>query len=130
MLVVNYLVYFGSALGLLLAGMLLFALATKIKEFEEIGKGNKAVALMLGGKVLGLAVVLYAAVSNSISLADMYIWGGIGIVTQIITYVLVEWVTPKFNVNEAVQKDNVAVGIFLFILSLSIGLIIAASMSY
>lgn len=129
-LIGNYLLYVGIGTGLLLLGMLLFAFTTKIKEFREIGEGNTTVSLMLGGKVLGLAIVLHAAISNSLNVVDMIIWGAIGIVTQIVAYFLVEICTPSFSVSKAVKENKISVGVLLLILSVSIGLLIAGSLTY
>ena len=41
---------------------------TKVKEFKLMAQGNKAVSYVLGGRLLGLAIVLYSTAANSISL--------------------------------------------------------------
>lgn len=126
----NFLLYLGVSLGLLIVGLILMEVTTKVKEFSLMAKGNKAASYVLGGRVLGLAIVLYSAVANSISLADMAIWGGIGILAQIIVYYLAEWLTPRFNVNQSIEEDNQAVGLFLMFLSVSIGVVIAGCLTY
>ena len=55
-------------------------ITTKVKEFSLMANGNKAASYVLGGRLLGLAIVLYSALANSISLLDMVIWGAVGIV--------------------------------------------------
>lgn len=52
---------------------------TKVKEFKLMAQGNKAVSYVLGGRLLGLAIVLYSTAANSISLLDMVSWGAVGI---------------------------------------------------
>lgn len=126
----NFFLYFGTAALLLVIGVFLFEVTTKIKEFKLIAEKNVAVALLLTGKLLGLAIVLYSAISNSISLWDMVTWGGVAIVTQIIAFYLAEWLTPKFNIQQAIEENNIAVGLFLLGMSVSIGLIIAGSLTY
>ena len=109
----------------------MFVLATpKIKEFELIGKRNITAALSLGGKMLGLAIVLGAAAEYSLSLLDMAIWGSIGIFTQIIVFFVAEVVTVRYNLQKAIEEDNRSVGVILFSLSLSVGWIVAKSLSY
>ena len=68
---------------------------------------------MLGGRLLGLAIVLYSTAANSISLLDMISWGAVGILAQIIVFYLAEWLTPRFNINKSLEEDNQAVGLFL-----------------
>ena len=95
---------------------------TKVKEFKLMAQGNKAVSYVLGGRLLGLAVVLYSTAANSISLLDMISWGAVGILAQIIVFYLSEWLTPRFNINKSLEEDNQAVGIFLMFYQFQLGL--------
>ncbi|MBO1513373.1 DUF350 domain-containing protein [Metabacillus bambusae] len=122
--------YIGLAVVLLFIGIVLFEVTTKNKEFELIKNGNKAAVYAFGGRILGLAIVLYSSISNSVNILDMVVWGSIAIVIQIIVFYLAELLTPKFNITKAIDDDNQAVGLFLLFLSVSIGLIIAASLTY
>jgi putative membrane protein len=129
--VMNFLLY--TVLGILLmgVGIGLFSLTTKFSERELIRQGNMAVALKLWGKALGLAIVIYAAWSNSVSLLDAVVWGVIGIITQILVYFALEYIfTPKTNLAKKVEEGNLAVGFSLFAISIIVGLIVAGSMSY
>jgi len=130
-LYVNFASYLGLAVLLLLVGTVLFEITTtKVKEFKLISQKNQAAALSLGGKIVGLAVVLGAAAEYSISLVDMAIWGVIGIISQIIVFILAELLTIRFSISKAIEEDNRAVGIMLFTLSLSVGWIVAKCLSY
>ncbi|MBM7603810.1 putative membrane protein [Metabacillus crassostreae] len=122
--------YIGLATLLLLIGIILFEVTTKNKEFELIKNGNKAAVYAFGGRILGLAIVLYSSIANSVNILDMIIWGSIAIFMQIIIFYLAELLTPKFDITKAIDEDNQAVGLFLLFLSVSIGLIIAASLTY
>ncbi len=127
----NFLSYVGVSIGLLIVGMLLFTLSTpKIKEFQLIGNKNVAAAMLLGGKVMGLAIVLGAAAEYSISLTDMMIWGAIGIIAQVIVFFIAELITIRFSIQKAIEEDNRAVGTILLSLSLAVGWIVAKCLSY
>ncbi|WP_349407327.1 DUF350 domain-containing protein [Pseudalkalibacillus sp. SCS-8] len=126
----NFLTYFIVGLGLLIVGILLFEVTTKNKEFKLIAEGNKAAAYALGGKVIGLSIVLYASIANSISLYDMVVWGAVAIVVQILAFYIIEWLTPKFHITKAIDEDNQAVGLFLLFVSIALGLTIAGSLTY
>ncbi|KYD22978.1 DUF350 domain-containing protein [Parageobacillus toebii] len=129
--VVNFLTYTVLGLVLMGVGIGLFSLTTKFSERELIRQGNMAVALKLWGKALGLAIVIYAAWSNSVSLLDALLWGAIGIITQILVYFALEYIfTPKTNLAKKVEEGNLAVGFSLFAISIIVGLIVAGSMSY
>ena len=127
----DFLLYLAVSLGLLLVGLFLMEITTKVKEFALMAKGNKAASYVLGGRLLGLAIVLYSALANSISLVDMVIWGAVGIAAQIIVFYLTEWLTPRrFNVSQSIEENNTAVGLFLLLLSVSIGIVIAGCLTY
>lgn len=130
-LYLNFASYLGLGLLLLAAGVGLFVLATpKIKEFELIGRRNVTAALSLGGKMIGLAIVLGAAAEYSVSLLDMAIWGSIGIFTQIVVFFVAEVATVRYSLQKAIEEDNRSVGVILFSLSLAVGWIVAKSLSY
>ena len=130
-LYINFLSYLGVAIGLLVVGVILFTIITpKIKEFKLIAEKNVSAAMLLGGKVMGLAIVLGAAAEYSISLMDMAIWGVIGIVSQIIVFILAEVITIRFSIQKAIEEDNRAVGTMLLSLSLAVGWIVAKCLSY
>lgn len=130
-LYINFLSYLGVALLLLFVGTVLFAISTpKLKEFQLIAQKNVTAAMSLGGKIFGLAIVLGAAAEYSISLVDMAIWGVIGIVSQIIVYILAEVITIRFSIQQAIEEDNRAVGTMLLSLSLAVGWILAKCLSY
>ena len=130
-LYINFLSYLGVAIGLLVVGVILFTLSTpKIKEFKLIAEKNVSAAMLLGGKVMGLAIVLGAAAEYSISLMDMAVWGVIGIVAQIIVFILAEVITIRFSIQKAIEEDNRAVGTMLLSLSLAVGWIVAKCLSY
>ncbi len=130
-LYLNFASYLGVAILLLIAGIVLFLISTpKLKEFRLIGEKNVTAALSLGGKIVGLALVLGAAAEYSVSLLDMAVWGLIGIVSQIIVFIIAEVITIRFSIQKAIEEDNRAVGIILFSLSLTIGWIVAKCLSY
>ena len=130
-LYINFSLYLLVSLGLLFVGLFLFEITTtKVKEFKLIAEKNVTAALSLGGKVLGLAVVLGSAAEYSISLVDMIIWGAIGIVAQIIVFIIAEVITIRFSIEKAIQEDNRAVGVLLFSLSLAVGWIVAKCLTY
>ena len=130
-LYMNFLAYLGVAILLLIVGMVLFTISTpKINEFKLIAKKNVSAAMLLGGKVIGLALVLGAAAEYSISLMDMAIWGAIGIVAQIVVFIIAELITVRFSIQKAIEQDNRAVGMMLLSLSIAVGWVVAKCLSY
>ena len=129
-LFLNYLSYAGLSFLLLIIGFVLFELSTKTKELKLIAQGNLAAALVIGGKLLGLSFVIGSAIANSVNLTDMIIWGAVGIVSQIALYILLELITIRFSIKDAIENNNTAVGTLLLLISLSVGWVIAQCLTY
>jgi putative membrane protein len=127
----NFLAYVGTGLGLILIGLVAFAFTTKFSDWQLIKEGNLAVALKLWGKVIGLGITLYTVWGGSMNLLDAFLWGLIGIVTQVVVYLIIEYMlTPKTNLAKKVEEGNTAVGFSLFAVGITVGLIVAGSLTY
>lgn len=136
----NFLQYLVVTIPILAVGIYIFVMTTPYKEFELIKNGSqtddpkkmaaaKAASHDLGGKVIGLAIVLASAVYHSVNLWDLVVWGFVGIVFQVLVFYLFEWITP-FKVVSEIPNGNVSVGIFASRLSIAAGLLMAALISY
>ena len=127
----DFFTYVGMGLVLILLGIIAFALTTKFSEWKLIIAGNMAVAYKLWGKVIGLGIILYTVWSASVSLLDAFIWGLLGIITQVVVYLIIEYVlTPKTSLAKKVEEGNKAVGFSLFAVGIAVGLVVAGSLTY
>jgi putative membrane protein len=127
----NFLAHVGTGFVLILIGLGAFALTTKFSERQLIKEGNMAVALKLWGKAIGLGMVIYTVWGSSVNLLDAFIWGLIGIVTQVVAYWIIEYVlTPKTNLAKKVEEGNTAIGFSLFAAGIVVGLVVAGSLTY
>lgn len=104
-----------------------FDLLVKYKLWEEIGKGNMAVALSATGIILGIANIMRSAVTSNDSLVSAILWGGLGTVILLAVYFAFELLTPKLKVSEEIGKGNKAVGLLSLAYSLAFSFIISAS---
>lgn len=124
------LMYFGIAIVIVIIGLLIFeSLTRKYKDWDEILNGNKAVALSITGKIIGICIILAFAVYHSAQLLDTLIWGLFGVVLQMIAYLIFEAVTRNFSVEEQLKKGNVSVGMISLAVSIGIALVIGASIT-
>ncbi|MEE6449597.1 DUF350 domain-containing protein [Gottfriedia acidiceleris] len=130
--IVSTLMYLGSGLILLFVGFLAFTFTTKMSEQKLILEdGNIAVALKLAGKLVGLAIVIMSAAKYSVNYSDFIIWSLVGIIAQMVTYWVAEFVLfPKISFVKKVEEGNIAVATLLFTLSVTVGLLISGSISY
>ncbi|MEB1807043.1 MAG: DUF350 domain-containing protein [Bacillaceae bacterium] len=127
----HFLIYLAASLVLFLIGTYIFKLITPYSERALIKEGNIAVSLKLLGKMAGLVVVLQSAIRSSINLVDLAIWAVIAIIVQIVLHLVIEYVfTRNTNLAKEVEKGNVAVGLLLGGVSILVGMIVAAAISY
>jgi len=136
----NFFLYLVVTIPIMAVGIFVFQLTTPYNEFALIRDGAdmsdpskaaaaKAAAHDLGGKIIGLAIVLASAVYHAVSLWDLALWGLVGVVFQVGVFYLFEWLTP-FRVISEIPKGNVSVGLFASRLSIATGLLLAALISY
>lgn len=104
----------------------IFELVTKYKNWEEIQKGNLAVAMATGGKIFGIANIFRYSIEQNDSLVTMISWGVFGFVLLLIGYFIFEFLTPKFNIDDEIKNDNRAVGLIAMILSIGLSYVIGA----
>lgn len=105
----------------------IFELVTKYKNWEEIKKGNLAVAMATGGKIFGIANIFRHSIMQHDSLLTMIGWGVYGFLLLLVGYFIFEFLTPKFKVDEEIQKDNRAIGFIAMVISVGLSYVIGAN---
>ena len=124
----DFLVYFAASLALLAAFIVIYEKITPYREFTLIREGNTAASFSLSGSILGFVIPLASAVRSSVSLVDMAIWGVIALAVQLAAFVAVKMLIP--SITKDIPAGNSAQGFFLGSVSLAVGLLNAACMSY
>jgi putative membrane protein len=104
----------------------LFELVTKYNNWQEIKKGNISVAMATGGKIFGIANIFRHSIQHNDSLLTMIGWGVFGFALLLIGYFIFEFLTPTFNIDEEIQRDNRAVGFIAMIISIGLSFVIGA----
>ena len=102
---------------------------TKYNNWEEIRKGNVAVAIATGGKIFGVCNIFRYSIEQHNSLFEMIGWGLFGFTLLIFAYLLFEFLTPKFNIDKEIEKDNRSVGFISLTISVGLSFVIGASIS-
>jgi putative membrane protein len=121
--------YFSVVVLCLILTMVLFEIVTKYKNWQEIQKGNVAVAMATGGKIFGVANIFRYSIENHNSLPEMMGWGLYGFGLLIVAYFLFEFLTPKFNIDREIENDNRSVGFISLSISVGLSFVIGASIS-
>ena len=81
-----FLAYMGTAVALTLVYVVVYMWVTPHDEIGLIRENNAAAATAFGGSLLGFCLPLASAITNSASLADCAIWGGVALIVQIVIF--------------------------------------------
>jgi putative membrane protein len=103
-----------------------FELVTKYRNWEEIKNGNIAVAMATGGKIFGVANIFRFSIMQHDSLLTVISWGVFGFLLLIVGYFIFEFLTPNFNIDKEIEKDNRAVGFIALVISVGLSYVIGA----
>ena len=123
-----FLSYFAVAIALMAGFILVYLGVTPYDEIALIRQGNTAAAISVSGAMLGFAMPIANVIAHSDSLADLAVWGGIAGIIQILAYLVARFTLPRLI--EDIPAGKVAPATFLAALSLTVGLINAACMTY
>jgi putative membrane protein len=121
--------YYSVVILCLVVFLAIFEMVTKYKNWEEIKKGNVAVAMATGGKILGVANIFRYTIEQNNSLLAMVGWGIYGFILLVVGYFIFEFLTPKFKIDEEIQKDNRAVGFISLVISIGLSIVIGAGIT-
>jgi putative membrane protein len=124
----DFLAYLAVSLVLLGLFLAIYIRITPYREIALIREGNMAASFSLSGSMLGFIVPLAAAVEHSVSLVDMAIWGVIAMLVQLAAFVAVKLMIP--SITRDIPEGHGAQGFFLGTVSLGVGLLSAACMSF
>lgn len=124
----DFVIYFLSAALLMVLFVVVYIRTTPHPEIALIREGNTAAAVKLSGALIGFTIPVASVIVSSVDLFDMMLWGPVALVVQVLTYEVLRLVIPKLS--EAIVADRVGVGIFAGAVSISIGILNAACLTY
>ncbi|ASS68932.1 MULTISPECIES: DUF350 domain-containing protein [unclassified Paenibacillus] len=121
------LIYVSIAIMALILFLSLFEWVAKYKCWDEIRKGNMAVAFATGGKIFGICNIFRFSANAGDSIYAGLLWGAYGFIILLLAYFLFEFLTPVFRIDEEIRKDNRAVGFIAMVISVSISFVIGGT---
>ncbi|EGR3295215.1 TPA: DUF350 domain-containing protein [Vibrio parahaemolyticus] len=126
----NFLLYFSVSIIFVLAFKLIYVKLTPYDEWHLIKeKQNTAAAVALSGAFLGYCIAISGAAKNSVNIVDFMVWGVVAMLAQIIAFAIVRFILLP-RVTERIEKDELPAGIVLAAVSISVGMLNAACMTY
>ena len=124
----NFLAYLGAAIVLLVVFMAIYLYVTPYDEINLIRNNNTAAAISLSGALLGFAMPIANVIAHSDTLIDLAVWGAIAGIVQLLAWMVARVALP--TLQEDIAAGRVAPATFVAVLSVTIGLINAACMTY
>ena len=124
----NFLAYLGAAIVLLAAFVAIYLYVTPYDEIALIRANNTAAAISLSGALLGFALPIANVIAHSDTLLDLAVWGVIAGVVQLIAWGVARVALPRLE--EDISNGRVAPATFVAALSITVGLLNAACMTY
>lgn len=124
----QFLIAFGVA-GLFAIGFkLIYQLVTPYEEKRLIREGNTAAAVALGGALVGYALPVASALTQAGGLMEFAAWALLAGVIQILTFLIVRRAVVS-DLAARIERGEVAIAIYLAAISITVGLLNAASMT-
>lgn len=126
----NFALYFALSVALLFVFKIIYALVTPHDEWKLVKEDkNLAAAVGFGGAMIGFSIALAGAATNSLSLIDFVVWGIVAMIAQSLAFALLRFTfMPK--IAERINQNEVSAGTMLAAMSISVGLLNAACMTY
>ncbi|MCK9380539.1 MAG: DUF350 domain-containing protein [Sulfuritalea sp.] len=124
----NFLAYLGTALTLLAAFVTIYLYVTPYDEVALIRSNNMAAAVSLSGAILGFALPIANVIAHSDTLLDLAVWGAIAGIVQLLAWGVARVALPQLQ--EDIAAGRAAPATFVAALSLTVGLLNAACMTY
>lgn len=125
---VDFIAYFIVAIGLFGVFVRVYTWLTPHDEMELVLDNNTAAAVALSGALIGFALPLASAVTHSVTLLDCVIWGAIALAMQALTFLVLRVALPRLP--ERIVRGDMAAAVLIAGVSIAIGLLNAASMTY
>ncbi len=124
----NFLIFFGSAIVLLLLFKVTYSWLTPHAEMTLIRANNTAAALAFGGAIIGFALPLASAISQSVTFLDFVLWGLVALVIQVLTFAVLRMTISELP--KRIADGEIAPATFTASTAIAVGLINASCMTY
>lgn len=122
-----FLTHFGTALGMLVIGVIVYLRITPAHETRLIKEGNTAAAVAFGSALLGLAIPLAFCLKASVNVLDIVVWGVVALLLQLGAYLAVALIFR--DLEERLKKGDMAAAVTLGATNLGIAVLNAAAVS-
>ena len=124
----QFLLAFGMAAAVLIVFKFLYQMATPYNELKLIREGCTPAAVTLSGAMIGFAIPVFKSLTQATSPVEFLAWAVLAGIIQILAFLIVRAVVVK-DLAARIERGELSVGIYLAAISITVGLLNAASMS-
>ncbi len=126
----NFAMYFAISIVYLFIFKIVYAFVTPHDEWTLVKEQqNVSAAIGFGGAMIGFSLALASAASNSLGLIDFTLWGVVAVIAQSFAFALLRFTfMPK--IAERINNNEISAGVMLAAVSVAVGLLNAACMTY
>ncbi len=126
----SFAMYFAISILYLFIFKIVYAFVTPHDEWKLVKEQqNVSAAIGFGGAMIGFSLALASAASNSMGLIDFTIWGVVAVIAQSFAFALLRFTfMPK--IAERINNNEISAGVMLAAVSVAVGLLNAACMTY
>ena len=126
----SFAMYFAISILYLFIFKIVYAFVTPHDEWKLVKEQqNVSAAIGFGGAMIGFSLALASAASNSLGLVDFTIWGVVAVLAQSFAFALLRFTfMPK--IAERISNNEMSAGVMLAAVSVAVGLLNAACMTY
>ncbi len=125
----HFLLAFGLSCILLAIFKRVYQISTPYNESQLIGQGNVAAALALGGAIIGFALPLASALTQTADWIEFLVWAVLAGVIQVVASLVVRRFVVR-DLAARIEAGNIATGVYIAATAIGVGLLNAASMTY
>ncbi|MDN3616038.1 MAG: DUF350 domain-containing protein [Vibrio gallaecicus] len=122
--------YFALSIFFLLLFKFVYIRCTPYDEWKLVKDDkNVAAGLTLSGAFIGYSLAIAGAATNSVNLIDFAVWGVVALIAQLLAFAIVRFgFMPKLV--DRIKDNEIPAGIVMGSMSIAIGLLNAACMTY
>ncbi|MFS1703008.1 DUF350 domain-containing protein [Aestuariibacter sp. GS-14] len=126
----SFAMYFAISIVYLFIFKIVYAFVTPHDEWKLVKEQqNVSAAIGFGGAMIGFSLALASAASNSLGLVDFTIWGVVAVLAQSFAFALLRF-TFMPRIAERISNNEMSAGVMLAAVSVAVGLLNAACMTY
>src|ERR1700720_4914407 len=122
-----FLVFFWTGIIAVVAYLFVYTRVTPHDEFKLIRDNVPAAAIALGLSLLGFVLPVASAIAHAANILECVVWSLIALAVQVLAYFVAQ--IPDPHLSKRIAAGGVASAIWLGLVSVTFGVLSAASMT-